>query len=180
MKVSPTYKGGYDEGKYEFDSTTGVEVTDWKATDSLGREVMGQTGTFDEITVGDDTSYTITVTGTFSDGNVPHTNVGNDYANGQITSFSDSATSAILTGYRKTFWGTLSVKEELTSDDIRGLGSNSSKAYVNGNSFTVSIPVGALRVVIAYPANLRNMTQVLDENDSNANIVSGFGEPTTI
>jgi hypothetical protein len=50
---------------------------------------------------------------------------------------------------------------------------------MNGSSFEIDIPESTesnpvYRVVIAYPSNLRELTMVLDENDSNTNIVSGF------
>jgi hypothetical protein len=104
--------------------------------------------------------------------------LGNEYAAGQIKSATKSATTSTkITGYRKTFWGTLTNKNALTSDVVRDNLSSSTKTYSNGSTFTIDIPKDVLRVVIAYPASLRDMTQVLDENDSNANIVSGFGTP---
>lgn len=191
-KVIPIYTGTYSSGSYSFDTSTGVTASNWVATSAsenedpvLDKDVnnndIPNQGSFAQITVADDTNYWIKVQATLSDGVIPHTNLGNEYADGQIKSAVYSATSTTnITGYRKTFWGTLTNKEALTSDIIRGLASSSNKAYSNGSTFTISVPIGALRVVIAYPATLRNMTQVLDENDSNANIVSGFGDPMTI
>ena len=37
-----------------------------------------------------------------------------------------------------------------------------------------------MRVVIAYPATLKDMNSVTDKNDSNTNIVSAFGKPNII
>jgi hypothetical protein len=70
--------------------------------------------------------------------------------------------------------------EELLSDDIRSLVGKSKKNLFNGSSFSINVPVGALRVLIAYPATLRDLTSVLDKNDSNSNIVSGFGTPNIV
>ena len=44
----------------------------------------------------------------------------------------------------------------------------------NGNTFTISIPVGALRVMFAYPATLRDVSSVQDVNGMNAEIKSAF------
>lgn len=186
--VTPTFTGSYTTGSYSFDSATGVTASDWVITsadnsepildkDGNGNDIPHK-GSFTTITVEDDTNYWIKVQATLSDGVIPHTNLGNEYADGQIKSATKSATTSTkITGYRKTFWGTLTNKNALTSDVIRDNLSSSTKTYSNGSTFTINIPKDVLRVVIAYPAGLRDMTQVLDENDSNANIVSGFGTP---
>lgn len=44
----------------------------------------------------------------------------------------------------------------------------------NGNTFTITIPTGALRVMFAYPATLRDVTSVQDVNGMNAEIKSAF------
>ena len=54
----------------------------------------------------------------------------------------------------------------------------SGKALVNGNTFTVTIPVGAQRVIIAYPATLRDVTSIKDVNGLNADITSAFSKTT--
>ena len=41
------------------------------------------------------------------------------------------------------------------------------------NDWSIAIPAGAMRVVIAVP-NGRTLSKVLDSNDSNANIVGSF------
>ena len=90
---------------------------------------------------------------------------------------SKSATSSAITGYRNSFYGTLTEKGELTSDIIRSL-SKSNKAFKNGNSFDITIPVGAKRVVFAYPATLRDVTSVKDVNGLNAEISGAFTKST--
>ncbi len=176
-KVTPTYEGSYSAGSYQYGPNTGVTASEWKATDSNKVEKTGQSGSFDELTVTDTISYTIKVQATMSDGAMPKTNIGNDYADGQIKSSVKTATSGAITGYRNTFYGTLTEKDTLTSDIIRGL-TKSNAAYTNGKTFKITIPVGCLRVVFAYPATLRDVTSVLDKNDSNANIVTGFTKST--
>jgi Mrp family chromosome partitioning ATPase len=50
----------------------------------------------------------------------------------------------------------------------------SGKTLTNGSTFDIAIPADAQRVVIAYPATLKDLDYVLDVNDSSANIVSAF------
>ena len=177
-KVTPSYTATFNAGKYEFGPATGCSITSWSVTDTNNAGPLNTaTGSFTEITVADDTNYKVTATGNFSEGAIPVTNVGNEYASGKIIAGSKSATSSAITGYRNSFYGTLTEKGELTSDIIRSLG-KSNKALKNGNSFDITIPVGAKRVVFAYPATLRDVTSVKDVNGLNAEISGAFTKST--
>ena len=177
-KVTPSYTAKFSAGKYEFGPATGCSITSWSVTDTNNAEPLNTaTGSFAEITVADDTNYKVTATGNFSEGTIPKTNVGNEYASGKIVAGSKSATSSAITGYRNSFYGTLTEKGELTSDIIRSLG-KSNKALTNGNTFGITIPVGAMRVVFAYPATLRDVTSVKDVNGLNAEISGAFRKST--
>lgn len=177
-KVTPSYTAEFSAGKYEFGPATGCSITSWSVTDTNNAEPLNTaTGSFAEITVADDTNYKVTATGNFSEGAIPKTNVGNEYASGKIVAGSKSATSSAITGYRNSFYGTLTEKGELTSDIIRSLG-KSNKALTNGNTFDITIPVGAKRVVFAYPATLRDVTSVKDVNGLNAEISGAFTKST--
>ena len=177
-KVTPSYTAKFSAGKYEFGPATGCSITSWSVTDSNGSEAQSTAiGNFAEITVEDDTNYKVIATGNYSEGAIPKTNVGNEYASGKIVAGSKSATSSAITGYRNSFYGTLTEKGELTSDIIRSLG-KSNKALTNGNSFDITIPVGAKRVVFAYPATLRDVTSVKDVNGLNAEISGAFTKST--
>ena len=177
-KVTPSYNASFNSGKYEFGPATGCSITSWSVTDTNNAEPLNTaTGSFAEITVADDTNYKVTATGNFSEGVIPVTNVGNEYAAGKIAAGSKSATSSAITGYRNSFYGTLTEKGELTSDIIRSLG-KSNKALTNGNTFGITIPVGAMRVVFAYPATLRDVTSVKDVNGLNAEISGAFTKST--
>ena len=177
-KVTPSYTATFNAGKYEFGPATGCSITSWSVTDTNNAEPLNTaTGSFAEITIADDTNYKVTATGNFSAGAIPVTNVGNEYASGKIVAGSKSATSSAITGYRNSFYGTLTEKGELTSDIIRSLG-KSNKALTNGNSFDITIPVGAKRVVFAYPATLRDVTSVKDVNGLNAEISGAFTKST--
>ena len=177
-KVTPSYTATFNAGKYEFGPATGCSITSWSVTDSNNAEPLSTAaGSFAEITVADDTNYKVTATGNFSEGVIPVTNVGNEYAAGKIAAGSKSATSSAITGYRNSFYGTLTEKGELTSDIIRSLG-KSNKALTNGSTFGITIPVGAMRVVFAYPETLRDVSSVKDVNGLNAEISGAFTKST--
>jgi hypothetical protein len=180
--VTPSYSASLSAGSYTYGPATGVVATAWSVTNGTATKSEA-TGSFDALTVADDTSYSITATATHGEGASPVTNLGNEYAAGKIAAGSKSGTAyknasnrnvTKITGYRNSFYGTLTAKDgELNSALVRGLG-KSNKALAAGNSFSVSIPVGAIRVVFAYPATLRDVNSVQDVNGMNAEIKSAF------
>ncbi len=180
--VTPSYSASLSAGSYTYGPATGVVATAWSVTNGTATKSEA-TGSFDALTVADNTSYSITATATHGEGASPVTNLGNEYAAGKIAAGSKSGTAyknasnrnvTKITGYRNSFYGTLTAKDgELNSALVRGLG-KSNKALAAGNSFSVSIPVGAIRVVFAYPATLRDVNSVQDVNGMNAEIKSAF------
>lgn len=179
-KIAISYKASLNPGSYSFGPETGIVPTSWDITDTAGNSSTNPSGSFPEIQVADDMTYRLTATAKYGDGTIPLTNLGNEYTDGQIKAGSKSSamSSGSITGYRNSFYGTLTEKSDLTSDVIRGLAGKSGKTLTNGASFTIAVPLGALRVVIAYPATLRDLTSVKDVNGMNAEIVSGFTKQT--
>ena len=181
--VTPSYSASLSAGSYTYGPATGVVATAWSVTNGTATKSEA-TGSFDALTVADNTSYSITATATHGEGASPVTNLGNEYAAGKIAAGSKSGTAyknasnrsvTKITGYRNSFYGTLEAKDgELNSALVRGLSGKSNKALAAGNSFSVSIPVGAIRVVFAYPATLRDVNSVQDVNGMNAEIKSAF------
>lgn len=171
--VSPSYSATLNSGSYSYGPATGVVALAWTVTDTSGNTNTTQSGTFPEFVVEDDKTYSITAKADYSEGEIPVTNLGNDYAQGQILAGSTSKTSSKVTGYRKTFYGTFDNKDEMTGEKIRTL-SSTSTASSNGSSVTVKIPLGAYRVVFAYPSTLQDLSSVNDKNAMDAQIVSGF------
>lgn len=179
--VTPAYSGTFNAGSYQYGpSPTGAAITAWAASNNITTETKDtQTGTFAAYVVPDGANYRITVSGTYSDGSVPVTALGKQYTAGQIKGATKSAQTGAITGYRNSFYGTLTDKSaEVNSATIRGLSQKSGKALANGNSFTVNVPVGAQVVLIAYPATLRNITSIKDVNGLNADITSAFASST--
>lgn len=177
-KVTPSWSASLNAGSYTYGPATGIVAKTWEVTDTASHKATTASGSFAQFQVTDSTSYTITAKATYDAGAVPVTNTGNSYTAGQIAAGSKSTTSGAVSGYRNTFYGTRTSKTALTSDIIRGLASKSGKALSNGNSFTITVPVGAMQVVFAYPATLRDVTSVKDVNGMNAEIASSFTKQT--
>lgn len=176
--VTPEYSASLNAGSYQYGPATGVIATAWEITDTAGHSATTASGSFDAVVVADDTNYTITAKATHTEGAVPKTNVGNDYAAGKIASGTKTKTSSAITGFRNSFYGTVTAKDTMTSAIVRGLSGKSGKALTNGATFNVSIPVGALRVIIAYPATLRDVTSIQDVNGMSAEIKPSFAKST--
>ena len=174
-QVTPQFSVALNAGNYQYGPATGVTATTYAVTDTDDHESDQASGSFPQLTVEDGENYSISATVTHTEGAVPKTNLGNDYAAGKIAAGSKSATKGTITGHRKSFYGTTTDKgAATTSAIIRGLAGKSSGALKDGSTFTVPIPVGALRVLIAYPATLRDITSIKDVNGMNAEIKSGF------
>ena len=178
-KLTPTYSAVLNPGSYTYGPSTGVVATKWEVTDSAGNISEKSSDTFTEVFVTDELNYTITAKATHTAGTIPVTNTGNEYPLGQITAGTKSATASVaITGYRNSFYGTLTEKGDLKSGTIRGLTGKSNKAFANGAIFNITIPIGAMRVVFAYPATLQDVSSVKDVNGLGAEIASSFVKQT--
>lgn len=179
--VTPAYNGSLNPGAYEYKpKPTGVVAQSWSATNNVTAEqIAEQSGTFAAYAVPDGANYRITLSCTYSDGKIPLTALDKEYPAGQIKGGTKSVVTSAITGYRNSFYGTTTDKEATTdSAVIRGLAQKSNRAYTNGSTFSVTIPVGALRVIIAYPATLRDVTSIKDVNGLNADITTAFTQAT--
>lgn len=177
----PAYTASFDEGVYEFGpNPTGVSLLSWRITDSQGHSSNQPSGTFDSILLDDETEYFVTAEATYTEGLPPITNLGNSYNEGTILSGSASATiSTFISGYRNAFYGTFADKEEITSNSIRTL-TASNKRIEKGTNIIMEIPLQAQRVVIAYEADLGEITSIKDSNALNTEIITAFGAPITV
>ena len=174
-KVTPQWSVALNPGSYSYGPATGVTATSYSVSDTDSNSAETSSGSFPELTVEDGENYSISATVGHSAGAVPKTNLGNDYAAGKIAEGSKRGSRGTITGHRKTFYGTTTDKtSETTSAIIRGLSGKSNAALNNGSTFKVTIPVGALRVLIAYPATLRDVTSIKDDNAMSAEIKTGF------
>lgn len=173
--VSPTYSASLSAGSYTYGPATGITATSWEISDTAGNTADTASGSFADVVVTDNTNYKITAKANYGAGAVAVDNLGAT-SSPEIKIAAGSATkiSGAITGYRNTFYGTVTEKAEVTSTIIRSLSGKSNKALTNGNSFTINIPVGAVRVIFAYPAILQDVSSVKDVNGLNAEIKSAF------
>ncbi len=172
--VSPTYSASLSAGSYTYGPDTGITATSWEISDTAGNTADTASGSFADVVVTDNTNYKITAKANYGAGAVAVDNLGaTSSPEIKIAAGSATNTSGAITGYRNTFYGTVTEKAEVTSTIIRGL-TKSNKALSNGSSFTVTIPVGAVRVIFAYPATLQDVSSVKDVNGLNAEIKSAF------
>ena len=172
-RVSIAYTSTFSAGSYTYGPATGVTASNYKISFN-GETLTTPSGTFAEVQVTD--AMNLKITGTFDHtaGAVPVTNIGNEYAAGQINAATNKAasiSSTALTGYRNMFFGTLTAKNELTSSVIRGLPVKQQVANVADKE--IAIPVGALRVVFAVPSS-KTITSIIDTNGMGAQIFSSF------
>lgn len=174
-KVTPNYSVTFNKGSYTYGPDTGITATYVVSNSADSDTKTTATGSFNEITIEDNTSYAVTVKATYTDGAVPKNNLGTEVPGLAITGGTKSATSSgRYSGYRNSFYGTVTDKTAaVDSAAIRNL-TKSNQAYNNGSTFTINIPVGATRVIFAYPATLRDVTSVLDVNGMNATITEAF------
>lgn len=173
--VSPTYSASLSAGSYTYGPATGITATSWEISDTAGNTADTASGSFADVVVTDNTNYKITAKANYGAGAVAVDNLGaTSSPEIKIAAGSATETSGAITGYRNTFYGTVTEKAEVTSTIIRSLSGKSNKALANGNSFTINIPVGAVRVIFAYPATLQDVSSVKDVNGLNAEIKSAF------
>ena len=151
-KVTPSYSATLNAGSYEYGPATGITASAWSVSNGTDTKTTAS-GSFDEITVADDTNYSITATANYEAGAIPLTALGAGYADGQIVAGSKSATKSKITGYRSFFYGVLDTSTAdapLTSAIIRGM--TNGGAYSASKTFTLNGSATAKRIVIAIPS----------------------------
>lgn len=179
--ISPRYVSTLNPGLYEYGPDTNVQAISWNIQDTNGYSSAESSGVCRQFQVVDTTNYSISATVQHTEGKIPVNNLGQEYLEGQISQGSKSKTLGTITGHRKSFYGTVTNKQTtIDSNLIRNLQGKSTNALTNGSKFDINIPLNAIRIIIAYPASLRQLTQVLDVNGFNAPIESEFIKNKTI
>lgn len=177
---SITYSATLKAGSYQYGPPTGITATSWAVSATNNGEAAGSSttnsGTFDSITVGDNTNYKVSATANYNDGAMPVNNLGDDTAAKQIKAGSKTGTSSAITGFRRGFYGTLTknCNGVLTSDDIRGLAQKTSATPAKGNVWELNVPVGAMCFVVAYPASIGDIASIVDIGGGNFEISGNF------
>ena len=133
-KITPSYSATLSAGSYTYGPATGITAKSWSVVARNGStEVATLTtasGSFDEITVDESTSYYVTASATHDAGTVAKDNLGAD-SNPvkQIAAGTKTKDSAKITGYRAWFYGfknssNLIDVANITSANVRGLTSS--------------------------------------------------------
>lgn len=169
--VVPTYDIVFSPGSYEFGPSTDVAITDIQVSDSTGKIQNTLQGSFEPVTITENTDYTITAKITHSDGTIPFTALENLDKNGQITAKTLLKVSNSLAGQRKIFYGALNEKAEFTSATIRELEYN---IFTLTDEISIPIQASTQRVVIALPEERDNIKAILDANAMNVNIYNSW------
>ena len=169
-EFTPSYSVGFNPGEYQYGPATGVTATAYAVTDTNSGSADTQTGSFTQFTVGDSTNYRVSVTTTHTAGAVPKTNLGGDYAAGQIQAGTKTAQSSAVTGFRSMFAGAVVSAINIDSAGIRSL---TGKKGQFAKSFNLTVPEGCTQVVIALP-NKHTLTKVADQNAFGTDIVGSF------
>lgn len=183
---TPSYSVVFNPGSYEFGPATGISAT-YVVNDTASHTATEASGSFAAFTVGDNTNYKVSVTATHTVGAQPKNNFGKETYNngtddvavpGKIAQGSKTASSAAVTGYRNSFWGSVASKEgDPTSAVIRALAGKKNGAIAAGNTGDAVEALNAYRVIIAVPAP-RTISSIKDVNGLNAEAKSAFKETT--
>lgn len=186
---SGTMTAALSAGSYTYGPATGITATGWttKVEYTSGKSGEIASGTSNSLaynysfqlgTDGTTVAVKYSAAATHDAGTIANDSFGDESSpNVQIAAGSKSKTAtATYSSYRKMFYGTRTDVEDLDSDKIRALSSEKAAAKAN-NSLSVSVPVGAKRVIVAVPAG-RTMTSCKDVNDSSAEILSAWVSQT--
>jgi hypothetical protein len=116
--------------------------------------------------------------GTFTKDYNFETNVDTDVVFKVVVSdgvLTDATKTSTFSFVRNGFYGTDTDATELTtSDQVRAL--TAVKNVKKGSTFTIQVPVGANKVVIAFPSTLGDLKSVIFKESMNAEIASVFNK----
>lgn len=174
--VPVAYKATFNPGSYSYGPATGVTVESWKIYDNTADPTIytTPTGTFAEVTVGDETDYKIIAEATHSAGVAPVGDQGTAYPDLKIPAGTKSAATKSISGIRKYFYGTNLEIKAIDSANIRGL-THSTKAIGNGATFDLPITEGTNQVIIAVPSDAGvELTSVIDTGAFNIDVYDIF------
>lgn len=166
---SPAYTASSSAGKYTANGKTqnsGVTFSNWEITevnrpDALTEESKSdKSSSFTQFVVKDDMDYYVTVSADHTDGAMPLTYLGKEYASVQIKSGTKTNSSTHVTGYRPIFYGMSTSTAALDSAAIRALTNQGSAPTAATIKFEASKMPGVKRFIVAIPASPVSSLQV--------------------
>ena len=133
-KITPAYSATLSAGSYTYGPATGITAKSWSVVAKNGSTEVAtlttSSGSFDEITVAEDTNYYVTASATHEAGAIAVDNLGSQ-SNPvkQIAAGTKTKDSAKITGYRAWFYGFKGASglidvTNITSANVRGLTSS--------------------------------------------------------
>lgn len=129
------------------------------------------------IVVGDET-ITFSASATYGDAPVKKNNLGADSTENWFAGDTMASSNYSITGKRNLFYGTgVGSVPTLTSNVVRAL-TNKKLAPTQGYSFNITVDVGQQYIVIAYPANLRDINNVTYVEANDGGMASNFTKTT--
>lgn len=159
--IAVQYSFATNPGSYQYGPATGVTFSDYSAVFN-GETLTTSSGSFKSVQVTDDTNLTITGSVTHSDGAVPKTNLGNDYAAGKIKGKTLNPSKGTLRGFRGWFYGykngsnAIADPSAITSAEVRALSSPSTSipAQISTNQMK--------QMFFAIPKGIKTSVSVAD------------------
>ena len=135
------------------------------------------TYTGEDIVIGDETIM-FSASADYADAPVKTNNLGQESKENWFAAGSINSSNYSITGKRNLFYGTgVGSVPEVTSDMVRGL-VNKKLAPSQGISFDINVAVGQQYIVIAYPANIRDINNVTYVEANDSRIASNFTKTT--
>lgn len=114
----------------------------------------------------------------YAEGAIKNDNLGNPSPDGHITAGSKQSGNVTFTGKRNLFYGTgVGAVPEVTSEAVRAL-TNKQLGPGNGTTFNINIAVGQQYVIFAYPATLRDVSQVMYVETNDTGMAASFTKST--
>ena len=191
--ITPNFSYTFNSGSYGYNTVedntstaTGITISSASLTGKNNNTaISGQTssvtttsGSMPSLKITDGMSYTIHLSLVHTEGRTPLYNTGEEYADGKIDSATITAkTSNIISSCRYMF--TLFPNEynnetgELNRVTISNVRSEMTKTSNTSKNKSISIPVNATRVLIAYPSSWGTIKKIVD-SATGYDIVTAF------
>ena len=130
------------------------------------------------ITIGDE-SITFTATATYGDAPVKNNNLGQESKENWFAGDTITSSAYTITGKRNAFYGTgVGAVPTVNSAFVRGL-VNTKLAPAANTTFTINVAIGQQYIAFAYPADLRDVTNVTYVEANDSGMASNFTKTTT-